>query len=142
MSLIHVNQASLQYPLYGTSQCSLKKSLIRFSTGRILLRILAEIYQPTTGHVMIKAQGLLHGLKKKAIKKIVPYVIEFTELEAFLPLPVKTYSSGMVLRLAFAITTVLKPEILLMDEAIGAGDAKFGNTNEVLSAYETPNQKI
>jgi ABC-2 type transport system ATP-binding protein/lipopolysaccharide transport system ATP-binding protein len=54
-----------------------------------------------------------------------PEIAEFTELGDFLNLPLKTFSSGMAVRLAFAITTAVAPDIIIMDEGIGAGDARF-----------------
>ena len=68
---------------------------------------------------------MLLGMTRKQIDEISEDIIEFTELADFIDLPVRTYSSGMAVRLAFAISTAVKPDILLLDEVIGAGDASF-----------------
>jgi ABC-2 type transport system ATP-binding protein/lipopolysaccharide transport system ATP-binding protein len=73
----------------------------------------------------IRTCGLYLGLNPSEIEAHIEDIAEFTELGDFLKLPVKTYSSGMVVRLTFAITTALRPEVMLMDEGIGAGDARF-----------------
>jgi ABC-2 type transport system ATP-binding protein/lipopolysaccharide transport system ATP-binding protein len=61
----------------------------------------------------------------KEIESKVNDIIDFTELGEYLALPVRTYSSGMLVRLGFAIATAIDPEILLLDEGLGAGDARF-----------------
>ncbi|MCB1509491.1 MAG: ABC transporter ATP-binding protein [Hyphomicrobiaceae bacterium] len=78
-----------------------------------------------TGYENIKLCGLYLGMKPHEIEERTQEIADFTELGDFLHLPVKTYSSGMVVRLAFAITTAISPEIMIMDEGIGAGDARF-----------------
>jgi ABC-2 type transport system ATP-binding protein/lipopolysaccharide transport system ATP-binding protein len=114
-----------------------------------LLKTLAGIYQPTSGRVRrqgklatlfdvglgmdedasgyenIRLMALLAGLSEKDIQKLVPEVAEFTELGDFLEMPLRTYSAGMRMRLAFTVATQRDPEILLMDEVFGAGDAFF-----------------
>jgi len=114
-----------------------------------LLRVLAGIYEPrigfmriegrvtpmfdlnlgidpeSTGYENIILRGLYMGLKKSEILARRDSVAEFTELGPFLDLPVRTYSAGMQARLAFAMATCIEPEILLLDEGIGAGDAEF-----------------
>lgn len=114
-----------------------------------LLRVLAGIYEPSIGKVLVEGRvaslfdftsginpelsgyeniylrGLLIGLSRREIRERVQEVAEFSELGEFLNLPVRTYSNGMKLRLGFAISTAVSPEILLLDEAIGAGDAAF-----------------
>tara|TARA_R110002110_G_scaffold376568_2_gene586612 strand:- start:120815 stop:121570 length:756 start_codon:yes stop_codon:yes gene_type:complete len=114
-----------------------------------LLRILAGIYEPSGGTVEIdgkvstlfdvslgmdmdvsgydniRLQGLIFGMTPKEIELAIPDIHEFTQLGDFLGLPIRTYSSGMLTRLSFALATALKPDILLMDEVIGAGDAAF-----------------
>ncbi len=114
-----------------------------------LLRVLAGIYEPTagsahcdghvvplfnpalgmepeaTGHENIRMRGLLLGLTPDQIEAKREEIGAFTELENYLDMPVRTYSSGMMLRLAFAISTCFVPEILLLDEWIGVGDARF-----------------
>jgi len=114
-----------------------------------LLRTLAGIYEPiagaikTTGRVFplfdlqigmdldatgmenVWMRGKMLGLTTKQIKDSLDDIVEFTELDDYLYLPMRTYSTGMALRLAFAISTAVTPEILVLDEMIGAGDAAF-----------------
>ncbi len=78
-----------------------------------------------TGYENIFLQGLALGLNKRAIEEKVSGIEEFSELGSFLHMPVRTYSRGMGLRLSFAISTGVDPDILLMDEWIGAGDEAF-----------------
>ncbi|HWK43558.1 MAG TPA: ABC transporter ATP-binding protein [Stellaceae bacterium] len=114
-----------------------------------LLRVMAGVYEPTRGHVYVDGhicplfdvgfgmdldatgydnillRGLYLGLKVEEIRGKVAEIAEFTELGAYLDMPMRTYSSGMIMRLAFAVSTCIAPEILLMDEWIMAGDAHF-----------------
>jgi lipopolysaccharide transport system ATP-binding protein len=114
-----------------------------------MLRAIAGVYQPTRGVIAIQgnvaslidltlgmdmeASGyenirircMLLGLERNEIDAYVDDIAAVTELGDFLLMPVRTYSSGMILRLAFAISTSITPDILLMDEWIGAGDASF-----------------
>ena len=78
-----------------------------------------------SGYDNIYLSGRLLGLSRKEMAKHVPDIEAFSELGEFLKAPVRAYSDGMKIRLGFAITTCLHPEILLLDEAIGAGDAHF-----------------
>ncbi len=114
-----------------------------------LLRALAGIYEPVTGKVRIRGtfnalldpnlgmnmdlsgrenimlRGLYHGLNPAAIRRLADDVAEFAELGDFLDLPVRIFSSGMVVRLGFALATAIRPQVLLMDEWFLAGDANF-----------------
>jgi len=114
-----------------------------------LLRVLAELYRPTSGTVRtvgnigtlidpsagmdpdssgienIYLRGYVLGLSAKQISERIDEIVEFTELGDFINLPLRTYSAGMFARLSFAISTSIKPDILLIDEGIGAGDAGF-----------------
>lgn len=114
-----------------------------------LLRVMAGIYEPVSGSVQvggrispmfdialgidgdlsgydnIRLRGLLLGLSSREIERLLPLIVDFTELVDYLDMPVRTYSSGMMLRLTFAVATCYEPEILLMDEWILAGDAHF-----------------
>ena len=65
------------------------------------------------------------GLSKKRIEQLIPSIEEFTELGDYLNFPVRVYSTGMRMRLTFAIATGHEPEILLIDEVFGAGDQQF-----------------
>jgi ABC-2 type transport system ATP-binding protein len=78
-----------------------------------------------TGFENIKLSGLYLGMSHKEIAAVATEVAEFTELGDFLNLPLRTYSAGMQLRLAFGIATAFHPDILLVDEVFGAGDATF-----------------
>ena len=114
-----------------------------------LLRVLAGIYEPgsgtvqvdghiaplfdialgmdpeSTGYENIVLRGLYLGLSHDEIRARTGEIAEFTELGGFLDLPIRTYSAGMRMRLAFAVSTSIHPDILLLDEGIGAGDAAF-----------------
>jgi ABC-type polysaccharide/polyol phosphate transport system ATPase subunit len=114
-----------------------------------LLRVMAGIYEPVTGEVTsrgrispmfdislgidgeisgydnIRLRGLILGLSAGEIEERMADIVEFTELGDYLDIPVRTYSSGMMTRLTFAVATCFAPEILLMDEWIVAGDAGF-----------------
>lgn len=114
-----------------------------------LLRMMAGIYKPSRGSVFSEGKisclfgtgfgmdedatgyeniflcGLFLGISQKEMKKRVDEIIEFSELNEFIYLPIRTYSAGMRARLSFSIATSYKPEILLMDEGVGAGDARF-----------------
>ncbi|MGF6727290.1 ABC-type polysaccharide/polyol phosphate transport system ATPase subunit [Paraburkholderia sp. GAS41] len=114
-----------------------------------LLRLLAGIYSPTTGEVQregkvvplldislgmdenstgrqnIRLRGLLLGMSESEMRDKQEEIAEFCELGDYLDLPVRTYSSGMRVRLAFAVSTAVDADILLLDEVIGVGDASF-----------------
>ena len=114
-----------------------------------LLRMLSGIYEPTRGRATIRGRvsslldvtigveplatgyeniimsGLYLGLSYKEIRAQQEEITEFSELGDYLALHVRTYSSGMLMRLAFSVATNVRPEILLMDEWIAAGDAQF-----------------
>lgn len=114
-----------------------------------LLRVMAGIYAPTTGAIHRSGQisslfnlslgiqpdatgreniiirGLVKGWSRSEIREKIPGITAFSELESVIDFPVRTYSDGMRMRLLFAIATSFSPEILLLDEWIGAGDAKF-----------------
>lgn len=78
-----------------------------------------------TGRENIMYRGLLLGYSPKQIHEIEDEIIAFADLGEFIDYPIKTYSAGMLVRLAFAISTSVRGEILLLDEVIGAGDAVF-----------------
>ncbi len=95
--------------------------------GRIssLLDLNLGINSESTGYENILLSGLLRGMSRNDINAKKKGIAEFSELEDYLALPVRTYSSGMQLRLAFSIATSFSPEILLLDEVMGVGDASF-----------------
>jgi lipopolysaccharide transport system ATP-binding protein len=78
-----------------------------------------------TGRQNIRASLAYHGLSRRKIQSLEDEIIDFTELEEFIDQPVKTYSAGMYARLAFSTATSIEPEILIIDEVLGAGDAYF-----------------
>jgi len=114
-----------------------------------LLRVFAGIYEPIGGTVSIEGRvsplfstspgldlddtgyenivtcGLLLGMSRDEIERKLPEIEAFSELSDYLALPARTYSTGMLVRLGFAIATSIDPEILLLDEELGAGDARF-----------------
>jgi lipopolysaccharide transport system ATP-binding protein len=119
-----------------------------------LLRALGRIYAPTSGSTTIDGKigslidislginseatgkenvfirGQLLGLTKQEVASRYDEIVSFAELGDFMEMPVRTYSSGMHMRLAFAVSTVVRPEILLMDEWLSVGDADFQHKAE------------
>ncbi len=116
-----------------------------------MLRLLAGIYEPShgtikidggvsplfdtspgidqedTGYENIVTCGLFLGMTRQEIAAKTEDIENFAELGEYMALPVRTYSTGMMVRLGFAIATAIDPEILLLDEGLGAGDARFAN---------------
>jgi ABC-type polysaccharide/polyol phosphate transport system ATPase subunit len=114
-----------------------------------LRRVMSGVYAPTTGSARIEGdvsaltdimtgmdleatgydniiyRSILLGHSKSQAKELVPEIESFSELGEYLNLPVRTYSTGMIMRLAFAITTSVRPTILIMDEMISVSDASF-----------------
>lgn len=86
--------------------------------------------------------GLYLGIKPAVMRAKVEEIAEFTELGQFLSMPVRTYSAGMLLRLTFAIATCSDPEILLLDEVFGAGDARFYEKAKARMEKTMSNAKI
>ena len=95
--------------------------------GRIapLLEIGAGFHPEFTGRENIYLNGAILGYSKQQIKKVEPEVIAFAELEDFIDTPVKYYSTGMYMRLAFSLATAIHPDILVLDEIFAGGDAAF-----------------
>ncbi|MBB6252823.1 ABC transporter ATP-binding protein [Nitrospirillum iridis] len=189
MASLHLQDLTVEFPIYQASGRSLKKALFsaplvgsnlaRDASNRIqvralnhltlsiekgdrvgligpngsgkttLLKTLAGIYEPTggalhiqgrisalldvslglnpeaTGRENIMLRGMYMGIHPKDMQGHVEEVVEFTELGPYIDMPVRTYSAGMMLRLAFAASTCVEPEILLMDEWLAAGDSHF-----------------
>ncbi|HBM89903.1 MAG: ABC transporter ATP-binding protein [Parvibaculaceae bacterium] len=92
-----------------------------------LLTLGVGIDPEETGYENIMTSGLYLGLSRRQMRAIIPDIAEFCELGQYLYMPVRTYSSGMSVRLSFAIATSIRPDILIVDEIIGAGDAKFAS---------------
>jgi len=95
--------------------------------GRLgtLLEIGTGFHPDLTGRENIFLNGTILGMKVKEIKRKFDEIVAFSEIERFLETPVKHYSSGMYLRLAFSIAAHFEPEVLLMDEIIAVGDISF-----------------
>ena len=95
--------------------------------GRIapLLEIGAGFHPEFTGRENIYLNGAILGYTKQQIRVIEPEVIDFAELEEFIDTPVKYYSTGMYMRLAFSLATAIHPDILILDEIFAGGDAAF-----------------
>ena len=114
-----------------------------------LLRVLSGIYAPVRGRLIVHGRtaplldvsmgldvdatgfeniylrGILDGMRPTRIRSKIDEIADFTELGEYLNLPVRTYSSGMMLRLAFAISTSIEADILIMDEWLSVGDQSF-----------------
>lgn len=114
-----------------------------------LLKVVSGIYKPTqgtvavsgrvapmlelgsgfdpelTGHDNIFLNGTILGFSKEFLKEKYEEIVEFSELKEFINMPIKTYSSGMLMRLAFSVATLVEPEILIVDEILAVGDASF-----------------
>ncbi|SIT36265.1 O-antigen export system ATP-binding protein RfbE [Paraburkholderia ribeironis] len=90
-----------------------------------LLDVSMGLDPDATGFENIYLRGILDGLKPARIRSKIDEIADFSELGDYLNLPVRTYSSGMMLRLAFAISTSVEADILIMDEWLSVGDAAF-----------------
>ena len=119
-----------------------------------MLKVISGIMNPTSGYIKVEGvisplielgsgfdmeltareniflNGYILGYSKKFIKEHFDKIVEFSELEEFLDVPVKNFSSGMVARLGFAIATIVQPEILIVDEILSVGDFKFQEKSE------------
>ncbi|MBO5462149.1 MAG: ABC transporter ATP-binding protein [Clostridia bacterium] len=95
--------------------------------GRVsaLLELTSGFDMEFTGRENIYLKGHILGLKDDEIKALEDTIVEFSELNDYIDQPVRTYSSGMKARLGFAINVNIKPEILIVDEALSVGDAAF-----------------
>lgn len=102
------------------------------SKGRIvpLLELGAGFDKDYTGAENIYLYGAMLGYSKEFLREKYDEIVEFSELEDFINVPVKNYSSGMKARLGFSIATVVEPDILILDEVLSVGDAKFKKKSE------------
>ncbi len=114
-----------------------------------LLKVISGIYKPTSGSAAVSARivpmlelgsgfdmelsgreniylnGAILGYSKEFLEERYQSILAFSEMEAFIDMPLKTYSSGMLMRLAFSVATLVEPEILIVDEILGVGDESF-----------------
>ena len=131
-----------------------------------LLKILSRITAPTSGEIKVKGRvasllevgtgfhpeltgreniylnGAILGMNQQEIERKFDEIVDFSEVEQFIDTPVKRYSSGMYVRLAFAVAAHLEPEILVVDEVLAVGDAEFqrkclGKMSDVARAGRT-----
>ena len=128
-----------------------------------LLKVISGVFKPTEGHVdkhgkmvpllelgagfdpqytgkeNIYLYGAMLGYTKKFIDSKYDEIVEFSELQKFMDVPVKNYSSGMKSRLGFSIDTVVEPKILILDEVLSVGDAKFRKKSEkkIMSMFDS-----
>ena len=128
-----------------------------------LLKVISGVFKPTEGHVdkhgkmvpllelgagfdpqytgkeNIYLYGAMLGYTKKFINSKYDEIVEFSELQKFMDVPVKNYSSGMKSRLGFSIATVVEPKILILDEVLSVGDAKFRKKSEkkIMSMFDS-----
>ena len=120
----------------GAGKSTLLKTLSRITEptrGRIrirgrvasLLEVGTGFHQELTGRENIFLNGAILGMSRVEIKRKLDEIVAFSEVEKFLDTPVKRYSSGMYVRLAFAVAAHLEPEILIVDEVLAVGDAAF-----------------
>jgi lipopolysaccharide transport system ATP-binding protein len=120
----------------GAGKSTLLKILTRITTptrgratirGRVgsLLEVGTGFHPELTGAENVYLNGSVLGMKRKEIAKKFPDIVEFAGVERFIDTPVKRYSSGMSVRLAFAVAAHLEPEVLLIDEVLAVGDAEF-----------------
>ena len=98
-----------------------------FTVGKIspLIELGAGMHPELTGRENIYLNGAILGLKRKQIEKYMQNIIDFSEIEQFIDQPIKHFSSGMYMRLAFSIAIHVNPEILLVDEILAVGDTDF-----------------
>src|SRR6266511_2832557 len=120
----------------GAGKSTLLKLLTRITTptkgraeirGRVgsLLEVGTGFHPELTGRENVYLNGSVLGMKRREIAQKFPEIVEFAGVERFIDTPVKRYSSGMSVRLAFAVAAHLEPEILLVDEVLAVGDAEF-----------------
>lgn len=116
-----------------TTLLKLLAGIIEPTRGRVesagsvssLLDMTVGLDPESTGRENIILRGMFMGIRPRDMRPLTAEIAEFTELDQYLDMPVRTYSAGMMIRLAFAISTCIRREILIMDEWLSAGDARF-----------------
>ncbi|HEY6929313.1 MAG TPA: ABC transporter ATP-binding protein, partial [Thermoanaerobaculia bacterium] len=138
----------------GSGKSTLLKllaGLVRPTTGQIsvagrlaaLLELGAGFHPEISGRENIEINGLLLGLTRKEIAARFGAIVAFAELEEFLDAPLKTYSSGMAVRLGFAIAAFSDPDVLLVDEVLAVGDERFAHRSlEKFAEFERAGKTI
>jgi lipopolysaccharide transport system ATP-binding protein len=122
----------------GAGKTTLLKILTRITeptsgrmeiTGRVasLLEVGTGFHPELTGRENIYLNGAILGMKREEIRRKLDEIVVFAEVDKFLDIPVKHYSSGMYMRLAFAVAAHIEPEIMVVDEVLAVGDAQFQN---------------
>jgi len=132
-----------------------------------LLKLIAGIYRPDSGHIRVNGKlsslielgagfhpeftgrenvfinGIILGLNKNQIRERFDRIVQFAELEDFIDMPVRTYSSGMYMRLGFSVAIHVDPEVLLIDEVLAVGDESFGHKcKEVIRQFKAAMKTI
>jgi lipopolysaccharide transport system ATP-binding protein len=105
-------------------------TLRREGTVSSLINPMLGMEMDASGYENIMIRGLIIGLNRRTILKLTPDIAEFCGLGDYLDMPVRTYSTGMMMRLGFAIATAVRTDILLMDEWLSVGDADFRQQSE------------
>ncbi|MER3409260.1 MAG: hypothetical protein C4306_03950, partial [Thermoleophilia bacterium] len=116
-----------------TTLLKLVAGIIKPTSGRVdvggrvgsLLELGAGFHPELTGRENVFLNGSILGLSRRAVRRHLDEIVAFAELERFIDLPVRTYSSGMVMRLGFAVAAHLEADVLLLDEVLAVGDEEF-----------------
>ncbi len=116
-----------------TTLLKLISGIYRADSGRLqvfgklssLLGLGVGFHPELTGRENIFVNGMILGLTRRELQSVYPSIVEFSGLHEFIDAPVRTYSSGMHVRLAFSIAVSLSPDIMLLDEVLAVGDADF-----------------
>jgi len=188
MALVEAKDVTIDFPIYGENNRSLRTSIVNRATGGILardaservfiraldhvsftfregdriglighngsgkstlLRMVAGIYEPVTGSLLVEGRiasmlsitlgiekeatgmenifmrGRVMGIPTRKMERMLDDIVEFSGIGDYLHLPMRTYSTGMIMRLAFAVATSIEADIVLMDEWLSVGDAEF-----------------
>jgi ABC-type polysaccharide/polyol phosphate transport system ATPase subunit len=116
-----------------TTLLRLISGIIKPTTGRVevggrvasLLELGAGFHPEFTGRENVYLNGSIHGLSRARVRELMDEIVSFAELERFIDLPVRTYSSGMYMRLGFSVAAHIQSDVLLLDEVFAVGDEQF-----------------